>query len=79
MSGALVCVFCPPRTATMAADLERHDESDPCSGRDLSRAERLEMISLVAAVGMSECPAWMIPTLERSGPNEDPRMEKMAC
>lgn len=54
------------------ADPERHDES----GRRLSRAERLEIISLVAAAGMSECSAWMIPTLERSGSDEDPRMEK---
>jgi len=56
-------------------DPGQHDESDGCE-RDLSRAERLEIISLVTAVGMSECSAWMIPTLERCGPDEDPRMEK---
>lgn len=57
------------------ADPERHD----VSGRRVSRAERLEIISLVAAAGMSECSAWMIPTLERSGPDEDQRMEKITC
>lgn len=58
-------------------DFERHDESGRCrAGRDLSRAERLEIISAIATVGMSECPAWIIPILERGGSDEDPRMEK---
>ena len=58
-------------------NLARHDEPGSCrAGRNLSRAERLEIISLVAAVGMSECSAWIIPMLERGGPEEDPRMEK---
>ena len=49
--------------------------ANPAEGandRCLSRAERLEIISLVAAVGMSECSAWINPMLERGGPDEDP-------
>jgi hypothetical protein len=58
-------------------DFGSHDESgNSRAGRNLSRAERLEMISVVAAVGMSECAAWLIPMLERGGPEEDPRTEK---
>jgi hypothetical protein len=79
MSGALVFAFCPPGRATMA-DPERHDESSQYrAGRGLSRAERLEIISLVAAAGLSECSAWMIPTLECGGLDEDPRTEKTIC
>ncbi len=48
-------------------------------GRALSRAERLEVISLVATIGPSECSAWIIPMLERGGPDEDRRMEKPRC
>lgn len=48
------------------------------SGR-LSRAERLEIICLVVAAGMSECSAWIIPLLERDSPFDDPMMEKMQC
>lgn len=47
--------------------------------RGLSRAERLEFISLVAAVGISECSAWIIPMLERGGPDGGPLMEKLKC
>ena len=54
-------------------DPGQHDESDGCE-RDLSRAERL--VSLLAAAGMSECSAWMIPALEPGGPDEDPGTEK---
>lgn len=61
-------------------DLLRHGESSQYSGDGyLSRAERLEIISLVAAVGMSECSAWIIPMLERGDPDEDWRMERMKC
>lgn len=45
----------------------------------LSRAERLEIISLVAMVGSSECSAWIIPLLERGGPDDELRMEAMKC
>lgn len=44
-----------------------------------SRAERLEIIFRVAAAGVNECSAWIIPTLERSGLNEDSATEKWKC
>jgi len=51
------------------ADLGRYDESGRCWGSgSLSRAERLEIISPVAALGMSECSAWIIPVLELATP-----------
>lgn len=49
------------------------------NGRRLSRAERLEIVSLVAAVGMNECSAWIIPVLERGTTDEDPRSERPIC
>ncbi|WP_194478115.1 hypothetical protein [Bradyrhizobium sp. CCBAU 53338] len=49
----------------------------PRDGRR-SRAERLEIISCVAATGMSECSAWIVPILERTI-EEDPTMEKRKC
>lgn len=59
------------------ADLGRHDESARGrGGHNLSCAERLEAISVLATVGMSECSAWIIPMLERGGPDGDPEMEK---
>jgi len=62
------------------ADLGRYDESGQCRGSgSLSRAERMEMISLVAAFGMNECSAWFIPMLERGEPIEDYRIEKPKC
>ena len=58
-------------------ELPCHEQSDRCrADRNLSRAERLEIISMVAAVEMSECSAWIIPMLERGGRDEDQRMEK---
>jgi hypothetical protein len=48
-----------------------HDDCGRCWGGALSRAERLEIISLVAAVGMSECVASIIPLLERGTPDEE--------
>jgi hypothetical protein len=55
------------------ADIRRPDEFGRCSSGCLSRAERLEIISLVAAVAMSECCTWIIPMLERGRFDEDPR------
>ncbi len=46
-------------------DLRHRDLADRVDGRSLSRAERLEIISLVAAVGITECSAWIVPILER--------------
>ncbi len=61
-------------------DLRRRNESGRSpDGRGLSCAERLEIMSLVAAVGMNECSAWIIPMLDRGDGNEDPRMEKITC
>lgn len=61
-------------------DLLRYSKSNRCADEGcLSRAERLEIISLVATVGMSECSAWLILMLERGGPEVDPRMEGMKC
>ena len=61
----------------MMIDLPCHEQSNRCrAARNLSRAERLEIISMVAAVGMSECSAWIIPMLERDDRDEDQRMEK---
>lgn len=75
MSGAFVCVcVCSasgPETMidsltslsdVSVGDLRRHGESSRCSGDGrLSRTERLEIISFVAAAGMSECSAWIVP------------------
>lgn len=36
----------------------------------LSRAERLEMILAAASMGIGECPAWIVLTLERSAVSE---------
>ena len=91
MSGAFVCAFSALGVRTvvewlisasdpLSGDLRQRDKSGRCSGGAcLSRSERLEIISLVAAVGMSECSAWIIPMLERGGLDEDPRMEGMKC
>ncbi|WP_280705545.1 hypothetical protein [Bradyrhizobium sp. BR13661] len=43
----------------------------------LSRSEKLEIISLVAAIGVSECSAWLIPILERD--SRDSTMERWRC
>lgn len=58
------------------AEIWRHDESGSRSGGCLSRAERLEIISLVAAAGVTECSAWLVPMLERGGLDENPGMEE---
>lgn len=53
-------------------DLGRHGGSGRYwSGQRLSRAERLEIISLVAAVGINECSAWIISVLERGNADAD--------
>jgi hypothetical protein len=91
MSGAFVCACSALRVETMverlisasdplSGDLGRRDKSGRWSGDAcLSRAERLEIISLVTAVGMSECSAWIIPMLERGALDEDPKTERMKC
>jgi hypothetical protein len=90
MSGGFVCGFYPPgveilpKSFTVTSDVPvgdlRHCKSSRgADDRCLSRAERLKIISLIAAVGMSECSAWINPMLERGGPDEDPRMEQMKC
>lgn len=58
-------------------DLQHHGKAFRCSC--LSRSERLEIISLIAAVDTSECSAWVIPMLERGDVSEDSTMEKWAC
>jgi hypothetical protein len=63
-----------------SGELGRRDKSGRRSRDErLSRAERLKTISVVAAVGMSECSTWIIPMLERGGLDEDPRMQRMKC
>lgn len=91
MFGGFVCGCSGPGAETMdksrawtsdmpTGDLLRHGKSKRCADEGcLSRAERLEIISLVATVGMSECSAWLILMLERGGPDDDPRMEGMKC
>jgi len=61
------------KSLASVADSRRADD------RCLSRAERLEIISQVATMGMSECSAWIIPMLERGVPDDNSRMEKMKC
>ena len=91
MSGAFVCASSTLGVQTMVErqisasdalsnDIGRRNKFDrPCNDARLSPAERLEIISLVAAVGISECSAWIIPVLERDGLNEDPRLERTKC
>jgi len=63
-----------------AAGSLRYETSSRRRGyRSLSRAERLEIISLVAAAGATECSAWIVPMLERDDLGEDPTMEKPEC
>lgn len=80
MSGAFACACSNAEPKTMAdpSSLRRSGQlytadgkpSWPRGGR-LSRAERMEIFCCIAATGMSDCPAWIIPMLERSDPNED--------
>ena len=91
MSGGFVCAYSSRRARIMGksptstsdmpiGDLRRHAISGRhADDRCLSRAERLEIISAVAAVGMGECSAWIIPMLEHGGPDEGPRMEGKKC
>lgn len=63
-----------------AAGSLRYETSSRHSGyRGLSRAERLEIISLVAAAGASECSAWILPMLEHDDFGDDPAAEKPKC
>ncbi len=82
MPGGFVCAGSGPGAGIMSRSLDstpdvpvgdrrRHGKSSrSADDRCLSRAERLEIICLVAAVGMSECSAWIIPMLEHGGPDE---------
>jgi hypothetical protein len=70
-----------PKSSTSNADvpvvtLSHREFSRSRAGRGLSRAERLEIISLVAAAGVTECSAWLVPVLERNGLDENSRMEE---
>jgi len=51
----------------------------PSGGGRISRTERLEIISFVATTEMTECFAWVISILERSGLNEDASTETWKC
>src|SRR5262245_55306795 len=91
MFGAFVCASSTLGVETMVErqisasdalsnDIGQRNKFDrPCSDARLSPAERLEIIALVAAVGISECSAWIIPVLERDGLNEDSRLERTKC
>jgi len=57
-------------------DLRNRNLARCVDGRWFSQAERLEIISLVAAVGFSECSAWIVPMLERDGIDQDSNMEE---
>ncbi len=78
MSGGFACACYPIgvrnllRSVTSNPDVpvvtRSHREFTRCADdRGLSRAERLEIVSLVAALGVTECSAWLIPMLERNG------------
>lgn len=87
MSGAFACACSALGVRTMAESVgsisgipargpERHGKPSRYVGHGRpSRAERLEIISRIAAVGVSECSAWIVAILERSDVNEDPGME----
>lgn len=71
MSGVFACACSAAGPGTMAdapaTTLDVPDGDPQRHGKCycLSRTERLEIISLVAAADMSECSAWVIPMLER--------------
>jgi hypothetical protein len=70
-----------PKSSTSDPDvpvvnLSHREFSRSTAGRCLSRAERLEIISLVAAAGVTECSAWLVPVLERNGFDENSKMEE---
>jgi hypothetical protein len=85
MSGAFVCacfalgveIMTEPLASTSRAtlgDLLRHHGSSRYPD-SRSRTERLEIISLIAGGGISECSAWIIPMLENGSLDEDRRMD----
>jgi hypothetical protein len=71
MSGAFVCAC----SVSGAAIMGKSPASLRADDYRLSPAERLEIISLIAAVGSAEGSAWIVPMLERGGPDEEPTME----
>lgn len=81
MSGGFVCACSgavlmgePSGSASDAAvgDLPWQIRSSRRSdGSSLSRAQRLEIICQVAALGISECSGWIIPMLEHGGGDQD--------
>ena len=84
MSGGFVCARDPTGVQNVLdaskpdapiGDLRNRNLTRSVDPRCLSRAERLEIISLVAA-GVSECSAWIVPMLERDGIDKDPNMEE---
>ena len=85
MSGGFVCACNPTGVQNVLdaskpdapiGDLRNRNLARCVNGRCLSRAERLEIIWLVAAVGVSEFSAWIVPMLERDGIDENPNMEE---
>lgn len=87
MSGGFVCACYPTGVQNLlksftsnpdvpVVTLSHREFTRSADNRCLSRAERLEIISLVAAVGVTESSAWLVPMLERDGFDENPRMEE---
>jgi len=83
MSGAFACACSAAGARTMAnsvssasgvpiRDPGRHGKSGRYVDGYLSRTERMEIITHVAAAGMRECSAGIVRILERSDENEDP-------
>ncbi len=84
MSGGSVCAYYPTGVQNLLnssnpdapiGDLRNRNLARSVDPRCLSRAERLEVISLVSA-GVSECSAWIVAMLERDGIDKDPNMEE---
>ena len=87
MSGALACACSALGMGTMAESVGSISDvpirnpgrtASPAnsSATAASRARRgWKSFSRIAAVGVSECSAWIVPILERSDVNEDPGME----
>lgn len=69
-----------PGSGARAGSLRRYGISGRWSGDGhRSRVERLEIIALAGAAGIGECPAWLIPLLERGDPDESLPREARAC
>ena len=87
MSGGFACTCYPTGVRNLlksfasnpdvpAVTLSHREFTRSAGDRCLSRAERLEIISLVAAVGVTECSAWLVPILERDGFDQNPSMQE---